>query len=119
MTAQILTWNAIPEDHPIPLLGRKAVKGEQMYVARVFLNQGCHVASHFHVSEQTAIVLSGKVKWFFGTPGEAAYREEIVGAGQVVYLPSNTPHGVDALEDSVIIDVLSPPGPMGIDSQKG
>lgn len=37
--------------------------------------------------------------------------------GQVVLLPSNCLHGVETLEDSLLIDVLSPPGPMGVDSQ--
>lgn len=34
-----------------------------------------------------------------------------------VFKEVNFPHGVDALEDTLIIDLLSPPGAMGIDSQ--
>jgi hypothetical protein len=36
----------------------------------------------------------------------------------VVVLPSNFPHGVTAVERTLIFDVLSPPGEMGVDSQK-
>lgn len=85
-----------------------------MLVAHVHLVKGCHVAFHQHESEQIAMVLSGRVRWFFGD-GRADL--EMVG-GEVLVLPSNVPHGVDALEDTEIIDLLSPIGPMGVDSQK-
>jgi hypothetical protein len=37
--------------------------------------------------------------------------------GEVLHLPSNLPHAVEALEETHILDMLSPPGPMGVDSQ--
>ncbi|WP_243680533.1 cupin domain-containing protein [Vulcanisaeta souniana] len=32
----------------------------------------------------------------------------IAGSGDVVYIPPNAVHGVEALEDSLIVDVYSP-----------
>lgn len=110
-------WDSVDEDHPVPLIHRKRVFGERMLVANVRLDKGCHVAPHRHDSEQVAIVVSGRVRWRLGEPGAADYREQEVGAGEVVVLPSGFLHGVDALEDTVILDVLSPPGEMGIDHQ--
>ncbi|MCW5941255.1 MAG: cupin domain-containing protein [Fimbriimonadaceae bacterium] len=106
------------EDHPIALLARRRVAGDRMLLADVRLQKGCHVATHSHESEQIAFVVSGRVTWRLGEPGSAEYREETVGAGAVVVLPSGFPHGVDALEDTHIVDVLSPPGEMGVDSQR-
>jgi len=114
MDAVAHVWNDIPEENPIPLLTRRMVKGEKMLVASVRLAKGCHVALHHHESEQIAMVLSGHVRWFFG---DGRPDLEMVG-GQVLVLPSNVPHGLDALEDTEITDVLSPIGPMGVDSQK-
>jgi hypothetical protein len=37
---------------------------------------------------------------------------------QILHLPSNLRHGVVAIEDTLIMDILSPPGAMGIDSQR-
>ena len=59
------------------------------------------------------------MRWRLGEEGSAEYREQEVGGGTVVLLPGGFPHGVDALEDTVILDVLSPPGPMGVDRQGG
>jgi quercetin dioxygenase-like cupin family protein len=37
--------------------------------------------------------------------------------GEVLQIPGNVWHGVSALEDTYIIDILSPPAAMGVDSQ--
>jgi quercetin dioxygenase-like cupin family protein len=117
MSAPEYRWSDIVEDHPIPLLHRKKIEGEQMLVARVRLDKGCHVEVHNHVSEQIAMIQSGHVRWTIGAEGSPdRYTREMVG-GEVLHLPSNLPHCIDALEDTEIIDVLSPPGLMGVDRQ--
>lgn len=118
MDAQAFSWDDTAEDNPIPLLYRRIATGENALVARVLLKAGCHVALHHHVSEQISVTLSGRVHWKIGEPGSEAYFEKIAVAGDVIVLPSNVPHSVDALEDTLIIDVLSPVGKMGVDSQK-
>jgi quercetin dioxygenase-like cupin family protein len=111
--ARLFTWNEIVPDEPIALLRRRKVEGENSLVAQVHLETGCHVARHRHPSEQIAIHVSGRALWKLG---ETA-REQVVEAGQVLVLPSDSWHEVIALEDTVIIDILSPPGAMGVDSQ--
>lgn len=115
----ILGLEAVEEDHPIPLLARRMFLGENMLWAHVRLTSGCHVATHSHPNEQLAFVISGHVRWRLGEQGSAGYREQEVRGGTLVHLPGGFPHGVDALEDTVILDVLSPPGKMGVDSQGG
>lgn len=85
-----------------------------MLFAMINLDKGCVVAVHSHASEQIAYVISGRVKW---TLGPERTEVEVTG-GHVVRLPGDYPHGVEALEDTVILDVLSPVGAMGVDSQK-
>jgi len=52
---------------------------------------------------------------FSGGPGLAAFRigkrseELVVNAGEVLHLPSNVPHKAEALEDTLDVDVFSPP----------
>ncbi len=118
MDATIHDLDTIAEDHPIPLIHRKTVAGERVLLARVRLDKGCHVALHQHESEQIAYVVSGRVRWTLGAEGTPERRQVETGAGEVVVLPSLFPHGVDALEDTLIIDLLSPPGAMGIDNQR-
>jgi quercetin dioxygenase-like cupin family protein len=119
MQANAFRWPDVSEDNPIQHLRRRMIKGEQMLVAKVSLEKGCHVDVHQHVSEQMAIVVSGHVRWTIGAEGSAGRTEVDMRGGEVMHLPANVPHGVDALEDTEIIDVLSPAGPMGVDHQRG
>lgn len=117
MNAIVQSIGDVDQDSPIPLLNRRMVQGEQMLWAHVELKAGCDVAMHRHESEQIAYVISGRVVWRFGQPDTDAYREQEVVGGTVVHLPGNFPHGVRVIEDSVILDVLSPPSQMGVDHQ--
>lgn len=112
------TWSDVEPDFPIELLERRRVSGEQALLAMVKLSKGCIVAVHSHPSEQFAVVLSGKVRWTLGAEGSPDRRTLDVVGGQVLTLPSNFPHGVEALEDTQILDILAPPGAMGVDSQR-
>lgn len=113
----VYRWADLAEDRPIPLLRRQTIRGRQMLAAMVRLEKGCRVALHQHTSEQLAYVISGRVKWGLGTPGTSERREFESGAGDVLCLPSGLAHEVEALEDTEILDVLSPPAVMGIDRQ--
>ena len=110
-------WHEIEADHPIPLLHRQMVKGDQILAAMVRLEKGCKVALHQHDSEQVAYVISGRVRWGVGGPGSAERKEFEMTGGEVLRLPSNLPHEVEALEETMILDMLAPPGPMGVDRQ--
>ena len=107
-------WSEIPFDQPVPGLDRNGLAGDHMYAAKVFLHPGCEVKVHQHLSEQMSIVVSGRIKWFLGEER----REVEVTGGHVLHLPSNYPHGATAIEETLIYDILSPVGPMGVDSQK-
>ena len=57
---------------------------------------------HDHENEQIATVLEGRVRFVVG--GE----DRVVEAGMTVPLAANVPHEVEALEDSIVLDVFSP-----------
>lgn len=116
--ATVLRLDDIPEDSPIDLLRRRKLEGDRMLWAFIHLDKGCHVPQHTHENEQIAFLISGKVFWRLGEAGTPDYQELVAEGGSVILLPSNLPHGIDVLEDSVILDVLSPPGPMGIDRMR-
>lgn len=117
MDALVANWNDLEEDHPVPLLHRRRVAGDKAMVARVVLEAGCTVAQHAHENEQIALIVSGKIKWFLGTPGTPSYEERVLTGGDTVVLRAMVPHGVEAIEETVILDVFCPPGPMGVDRQ--
>lgn len=117
MKATLYRWDDVAQDNPIALLDRKRIEGEKIMLAKVTLHEGCHVATHTHENEQFACVISGKVRFRIGVDSSPDSYEVVLGGGDILHLPSNLPHGVDALEETHILDLLSPPGAMGVDSQ--
>jgi quercetin dioxygenase-like cupin family protein len=75
-------------------------------LAHVYLKRGCLVPRHSHENEQITYILEGALRFWLG----ADEREEcVVRAGEVLTIPSNLPHKALALEDTLDVDVFSPP----------
>ena len=102
-------WNDQPEDCPMPMLARKRVIGQQAMISRVFLKKGCDIPTHAHANEQIACVISGKIRFGLGAEGSPQRSELTLGPDEVLHLPSNVPHSAYAVEDTLILDIFSPP----------
>ena len=96
-------WNDLELEDLNPLLQRQFVVGEGVMLARVLLKKGSHVPMHNHVNEQITYILEGALK--FGIDGD----EIVVRAGEVLCIPPNMPHEAFALEDTVDLDIFTPP----------
>ena len=99
---QLYGWDHVTEEAMNPLLTRQVIHGEKMTVARIQLRKGAVVPLHQHINEQLSIIEQGRVRFVVG--GEEAAMQ----AGDMVLIPSGTPHTVEALEDSVALDINSP-----------
>jgi quercetin dioxygenase-like cupin family protein len=96
-------WSDIEIEKLNPLLGRQMVVGEQLMLARVLLKKGSHVPKHSHHNEQVTYILEGALR--FAIDG----KEIVVRAGEVLCIPPNMPHEAWAMEDTVDLDVFTPP----------
>ena len=96
-------WKEVEVERLNPLIGRQMVVGDQLMVARVLLAKGAHVPLHSHHNEQVTYILEGALK--FAIDG----KEIVVRAGEVLTIPSNLPHEAWAVEDTVDLDVFTPP----------
>jgi quercetin dioxygenase-like cupin family protein len=100
---QFVPWHTIPLEELNPLLQRQFVVGQEIMLARVLLKKGCVVPEHSHHNEQLTYILDGALKfWIDG-------REVVVHSGEVLCIPAHVPHKAEALEDTVDLDVFSPP----------
>jgi quercetin dioxygenase-like cupin family protein len=99
---QVLAWESVHKEILNKRLWRKMVSGEKVMVAQLGLSKGCLVPLHHHESEQISVVLEGALKF------ELEGREVLVRAGELMVIPSNVPHSVLAMEDSISLDVFSP-----------
>lgn len=77
-----------------------------MMLAHIRLEKGCVVPMHAHENEQFSWVLEGALRFVVG--GDDGHEIE-VRSGEVLHLPSDVPHSAEALEDSVGVDIFSPP----------
>lgn len=99
-------WEKIPLEPVTDQLSRKLVTGERMMLAQVFLKKGCVVPKHSHDNEQLTYILEGALHFWLGEDGS---EEIVVRAGEVLHIPGNVPHKAKALEDTLDVDVFSPP----------
>ena len=96
-------WNTVELEDLNPLLQRQFVVGESVMLARVLLKKGCVVPRHSHHNEQVTYILEGALKFVLKD------REITVRAGEVLCIPPNEPHEAIALEDTVDLDIFTPP----------
>jgi quercetin dioxygenase-like cupin family protein len=82
---------------------RTLASGDRATVVEVTIAKGTAVPVHRHEHEQVGYVARGRVRFEIG--GET--RELVEGDSYLAL--SNVPHGVVALEDSIAIDIFSPP----------
>ncbi len=100
---QIYEWNRVEKEQLSPTLARQVIHAGTMTVARLYLRKGSSVPEHSHHNEQISMIEQGSLRFVI------AGRETVVKAGQVLRIPPNVPHSAEAMEDSVAVDLFSPP----------
>jgi len=105
-TATFYRWEDMPREKVTDMLDRRLITGDRMMLAHVYLKKGCVVPKHAHENEQLTYILEGALRFWLGEDGS---EEAVVSAGEVLHIPSNLPHRAEALEDTLDVDVFSPP----------
>jgi quercetin dioxygenase-like cupin family protein len=99
-------WDSMKKERVSDMLERRLITGDRMMLAHVYLKKGCIVPKHSHENEQLTYILEGALKFWIGEDGS---REITVSAGEVLLIPSNVPHKAEALEETLDVDIFSPP----------
>ena len=99
-------WDEMPREQVSPMLDRRLITGERMMIAHVYLKKGCIVPRHQHENEQLTYILEGALRFWIG---EDEQETRTVRAGEVLHIPSMVWHKAEALEDTLDVDVFSPP----------
>jgi quercetin dioxygenase-like cupin family protein len=103
ISAQLHRWDEIALEKITEMISRKVVPGRRLTMAQVYLKRGALVPMHRHESEQMTYVLQGALRLRVGDE-ELTVRE-----GEVVHIPSHVPHQAEALDDTLELDLFSPP----------
>ncbi len=99
-------WDDMPKEQVTDQISRRLVTGERMMLAHVYLEKGSIVPRHQHENEQLTYILEGALRFWIG---EDEAEEIVVGPGEVLHIPSNVWHKAEALEDTLDVDIFSPP----------
>jgi quercetin dioxygenase-like cupin family protein len=108
-TATHHVWNDVPLEELSDTIRRRVITGDRMMIAHVYLKEGAVVPMHQHENEQITYILEGALRFRIQDGADGGERGVTVKAGQVLHIPSNVPHEATALEDTLDVDVFSPP----------
>ncbi|MGB9606879.1 MAG: cupin domain-containing protein [Bryobacteraceae bacterium] len=100
---KLYRWSEIEKEQMNPAVARQVIHTDRMTLARVLLSKGGVVAGHRHPNEQVTQLERGRLR--FTIEGESVVLEP----GSVLHIPAGAFHQVEALEDSVAVDVFTPP----------
>jgi quercetin dioxygenase-like cupin family protein len=81
----------------------RLVASERIYQMEVRLEAGSQVPIHHHYQEQISYVVSGRLRFQIGDEQFDAL------PGISLAIPSDTPHAVWTIEESLVVDTFSPP----------
>ena len=99
-------WDDMPREKVSDVLERRLITGDRMMLTHVYLKKGTIVPRHSHENEQITYILEGGLRFWIGSD-EAETID--VRAGEVLHIPSFVEHKAEALEDTLDVDVFSPP----------
>ena len=99
-------WDDMPRETLSAGLGRRLITGDQVMLAHVYFTAGTEVPRHRHHNEQITYILEGALQFF---PGDDDEETHTVHAGEVLVIASDLAHRAVALEDTLDVDVFSPP----------
>lgn len=96
------SWKTIEKEEMSKSLYRQAINGEKGTLAQFSAKAGVRIARHAHPSEEYFMVTSGSVKYIVED------REYIIIPGEVLVTPSNVPHALEVLEETVWVNFFTP-----------
>jgi quercetin dioxygenase-like cupin family protein len=100
---KLYSWSEIPVEQLNPFVTRQVIHTEGSTLARLHLSKGAIIPRHHHVNEQVSTVESGLLRFYLDDQTTID-----VPAGHSLQIPPDVPHRVEALQDSVALDLFTP-----------
>lgn len=104
--ARHIRWEDMPKERLSDFIDRRMITGVKAMLTHVYIKKGGVVPLHHHENEQITYILEGALKFWVGSEDAEPV---VVRAGEVLVLPSNLPHKAEALEDTLDVDIFTPP----------
>ena len=108
-----VVWDELPWDEFHPQVSRKVLMGQNMMIVMYKFKKGLTWPMERHESEQGGYILKGKVEF---RSGETV---TILGQGDSYLIESNAPHESHYIEETILLDIFSPPRKNLMEKGKG
>jgi quercetin dioxygenase-like cupin family protein len=105
--ALVIKSSDIPPKVLSEVAQRRTVAGKGLMITRYEVKAGAQFEAHSHPEEQMGYVIKGRIEFFVGESEERFVFEE----DTFFHFAPNERHRSRVLEDSLVIDVFSPPRP--------
>jgi len=105
-TVTFYRWEDMPKEKVSETLDRRLITGDRVMLTHVYLKKGSVVPRHSHENEQLTYILEGGLRFWIGEDESEVID---VGPGEVLHIPSFVQHKAEALDDTVDVDIFSPP----------
>ena len=99
LAGTVTAWDDLALEKITALISRKRVDGDRQTLAQVYLKRGALVPLHAHEGEQMIYVLDGRLKL------RVAGEDVTVRVGEVVCIPPQARHQIEALADTFALEV--------------
>ena len=99
LAGTVTAWDDLALEKVTALISMKCVGGACQTLAQVYLKCGALVPRHAHEGEQMIYVLDGRLKL------RVAGEDVTVRGGEVVCIPPEAPHQIEALADTFALEV--------------
>lgn len=103
MSGQLMKWDEVPWEDFHPQVSRKILMGDKFMMVMYRFAKGLVWPPERHPAEQGGYILSGKVK------STIEGNENILSTGDSYLIESNALHVSEFLEETILIDIFSPP----------
>jgi len=100
---QAYTWDAVAVEQLTDSIRRRMIVGTNEMLVRWEFRKGAVAARHSHPNEQIVMMIEGKLRLVVGNSNKTML------PGDIVVIPPDIPHEAHALEDTVVLDIFSPP----------
>jgi quercetin dioxygenase-like cupin family protein len=101
--ARSIKWGEIPWEEVNENVSRKVIMGDRMMMVMYKFAAGLVWPEEIHLAEQGGYVLKGRYE--LHSKGE----KHLILPGNSYFVESNVPHSSHFIEETILIDVFSPP----------
>lgn len=100
---KLYNWRDIDVQQLDNGITRQMITAGNMMLAQIFVPKGVSFPAHRIPSEQITIYVKG------GAVYQSGQSKIEAGEGDILYIPAGTEHSDQVVEDTIVLDVFSPP----------